>query len=240
MYSSLEPVVKIKGTVIDLAEYSAYRYGYTFDGWYADEALTQRVTSVTLDADKTVYAAWTRNRFFEDVTIADWFYDDVMFVCGRGVMQGVSDTRFGPHLTATRAMMATILWRMEGSPAPTAEARFTDVRSGQWYSEAVAWTAQSGVYTGYADGSFRPNDSITREQLAAILYRYAKYKGVDVRLARIQISSAMPTQRKSPTMRSPPCSGPAEQASCRARTATSCRAVERPAHRLQRCCTGIL
>lgn len=177
---SLEPVVKIKGTVIDLAEYSAYRYGYTFDGWYADEALTQRVTSVTLDADKTVYAAWTRNRFFEDVTIADWFYDDVMFVCGRGVMQGVSDTRFGPHLTATRAMMATILWRMEGSPAPTAEARFTDVRSGQWYSEAVAWTAQSGVYTGYADGSFRPNDSITREQLAAILYRYAKYKGVDV------------------------------------------------------------
>ncbi len=133
MYSSLEPVVKIKGTVIDLAEYSAYRYGYTFDGWYADEALTQRVTSVTLDADKTVYAAWTRNRFFEDVTIADWFYDDVMFV-----------------------------------------------RSGQWYSEAVAWTAQSGVYTGYADGSFRPNDSITREQLAAILYRYAKYKGVDV------------------------------------------------------------
>ena len=178
--SSLEPVVKIKGTVIDLAEYSAYRYGYTFDGWYADEALTQRVTSVTLDADKTVYAAWTRNRFFEDVTIADWFYDDVMFVCGRGVMQGVSDTCFGPHLTATRAMMATILWRMEGSPAPTAEARFTDVRSGQWYSEAVAWTAQSGVYTGYADGSFRPNDSITREQLAAILYRYAKYKGVDV------------------------------------------------------------
>ena len=178
--SSLEPVVKIKGTVIDLAEYSAYRYGYTFDGWYADEALTQRVTSVTLDADKTVYAAWTRNRFFEDVTIADWFYDDVMFVCGRGVMQGVSDTRFGPHLTATRAMMATILWRMEGSPAPTAEARFTDVRSGQWYSEAVAWTAQSGVYTGYADGSFRPNDSITREQLATILYRYAKYKGVDV------------------------------------------------------------
>ena len=178
--SSLEPVVKIKGTVIDLAEYSAYRYGYTFDSWYADEALTQRVTSVTLDADKTVYAAWTRNRFFEDVTIADWFYDDVMFVCGRGVMQGVSDTRFGPHLTATRAMMATILWRMEGSPAPTAEARFTDVRSGQWYSEAVAWTAQSGVYTGYADRSFRPNDSITREQLAAILYRYAKYKGVDV------------------------------------------------------------
>ena len=76
--------------------------------------------------------------------------------------------------------MATILWRMEGSPAPTAEARFTDVRSGQWYSEAVAWTAQSGVYTGYADGSFRPNDSITREQLATILYRYAKYKGVDV------------------------------------------------------------
>ena len=178
--SSLEPVVKIKGTVIDLAEYSAYRYGYTFDGWYADEVLTQRVTSVTLDADKTVYAAWTRNRFFEDVTIADWFYDDVMFVCGRGVMQGVSDTRFGPHLTATRAMMATILWRMEGSPAPTAEARFTDVRSGQWYSEAVAWTAQSGVYTGYADRNFRPNDSITREQLAAILYRYAKYKGVDV------------------------------------------------------------
>ncbi len=180
MYSSLEPVVKIKGTVIDLAEYSAYRYGYTFDGWYADEALTQRVTSVTLDADKTVYAAWTRNRFFEDVTIADWFYDDVMFVCGRGVMQGVSDNRLWPHLTATRAMMATILWRMEGSPAPTAEARFTDVRSGQWYSEAVACTGTERRLYRLCRRKLPAQRFITREQLAAILYRYAKYKGVDV------------------------------------------------------------
>ena len=178
--SDLDRLFKPKGTVIDLKDYTTSRYGFTFAGWYEDEALTRRVSTITLDADKKVYAAWTRSRAFEDVKLSDWFYDDVMFVFGQGVMQGVSDTRFGPYLTATRAMMATILWRMEGSPAPTAEARFTDVSSGKWYSEAIAWTAQSGVYTGYADGSFRPNDPITREQLAAILYRYAKYKGLDV------------------------------------------------------------
>ena len=178
--SDLDRLFKPKGTVVDLKDYTTSRYGFTFAGWYEDEALTRRVSTITLDADKTVYAAWTRSRAFEDVKPSDWFYDDAMFVFGQGVMQGVSDTRFGPYLTATRAMMATILWRMEGSPAPTAEARFTDVSSGKWYSEAIAWTAQSGVYTGYADGSFRPNDPITREQLAAILYRYAKYKGLDV------------------------------------------------------------
>ena len=163
MYSSLEPVVKIKGTVIDLAEYSAYRYGYTFDGWYADEALTQRVTSVTLDADKTVYAAWTRNRFFEDVTIADWFYDDVMYAYDRGLICGTAYNKFSPKDSFTRGMLLTILARHDG-------VRTKD--STPWYASGCDWAARNGI----SDGK-NPEEAVSREEFALILYRYAQYRG---------------------------------------------------------------
>lgn len=116
---------------------------------------------------------------FEDVLPSDWFYDAVNYVYNRGLMQGVSETRFDPYGTLTRAMVVTILYRLEGEPeaAPSA---FLDVAAGQWYTDAIGWAAANEVVEGYDDERFGPMDPVTREQLAAILYRYAQYKGYDV------------------------------------------------------------
>lgn len=117
---------------------------------------------------------------FTDVSQSDWFYDNVMFVYGRKIMAGTSSTTFSPHNAATRGMMATILWRMEGSPAVTGKSPYTDVASGKYYTDAVIWTTQKGIFSGYGDKTFRAEESITREQLAAIFYQYAKYKGYNL------------------------------------------------------------
>ena len=97
-------------------------------------------------------------------------------------MNGKSDTVFDPNGTTTRGQIVAILWRLEGSPKVDA-ADFTDVASGLYYTDAVAWAAANGIVTGYADGSFKPNVPITREQMATILYRYCKYKGLTVSAA---------------------------------------------------------
>ena len=107
-------------------------------------------------------------------------YGDVMFVYENGLMLGTSKTLFSPHGTATRGMMATILWRMEGSPVPKGKNSFTDVEAGKWYADAITWTAENGIFAGYGKDKFGPDDPITREQLAAIFYRYADYKGYDL------------------------------------------------------------
>ncbi len=109
---------------------------------------------------------------FRDVKLSDWFAEAVRFVYDFDLMTGVSGDRFDPNGALTRAQLVTILWRMEAEPTAS-PASFTDVPEGQWYSEAVAWAQEKNIVTGYRDGSFRPNDKITREQLAAILYRYA-------------------------------------------------------------------
>lgn len=116
---------------------------------------------------------------FTDVNPADWFYDSVRYVYNKGLMNGTSPTAFGPYQTTTRAMIVTILYRCEGSPAAGASA-FRDVPAGQYYTAPVAWAAQNGVVNGYSSTQFGPNDTITREQMAAILYRYAQYKGYSV------------------------------------------------------------
>ena len=103
-----------------------------------------------------------------------------MFVYENGLMLGTSKTLFSPHGTATRGMMATILWRMEGSPVPKGKNSFTDVEAGKWYADAITWTAENGIFAGYGKDKFGPDDPITREQLAAIFYRYADYKGYDL------------------------------------------------------------
>ena len=110
----------------------------------------------------------------------DWFYDAVEYVCTNGMMQGTGSTMFSPEMTTTRGMIVTILYRMEGEPAVTGAADFDDVSAGQWYSDAVAWASANGIVDGYGNGSFGPEDIITREQAAAILYRYAGYKAYDV------------------------------------------------------------
>lgn len=117
---------------------------------------------------------------FADVTEADWFYDAVSYVYEEGLMNGTSDTAFEPNLTTTRGMIVTILYRLEGSPAVSIASGFSDVADSQYYADAVAWAAANQIVTGYDENTFGPDDTITREQMAAILYRYAGYKGYDV------------------------------------------------------------
>lgn len=116
---------------------------------------------------------------FADVGPGDWFYEEVRYVYGRGMMGGTSPDAFTPGGTTTRAMIVTILHRLEGSPTAPA-APFTDVPAGQYYAAPVAWAAAWGIVTGVTPAAFQPDAPITREQLAAILWRYAAYKGVDV------------------------------------------------------------
>lgn len=116
---------------------------------------------------------------FTDVAKDAWYFDAVAYAFNNNMMDGVSDTGFNPGGTATRGMIVTILYRMEGEPAVSAS-DFTDVLAGKFYSDAVAWAAANKIVDGYEDGTFKPMNSITREQMAAIFYRYANYKGLDV------------------------------------------------------------
>ena len=183
--SAIAKVTKEKGTTVDLEQYVPTREGYTFAGWYSDEALTQKVTSVKLNANTTVYAKWTENAVtptlpFTDVKSGDWFYEAVQYVYDKGMMTGVSADRFAPASTTTRGMIVTILYRLENEPAVSGGSAFTDVENGAWYADAVAWAAANDIVNGTSATTFAPNSPITREQMAAILYRYAAYKGYDV------------------------------------------------------------
>ena len=117
---------------------------------------------------------------FEDVKESDWFYESVKYVFDKGLMAGIGETTFAPNITTTRGMIVTVLHRMEGSPAVTGANPFDDVAAGKWYAEAIKWAAENELVGGYGDGKFGPEDSTTREQLAAILMNYAKLKGYDV------------------------------------------------------------
>ena len=116
---------------------------------------------------------------FGDVARSDYFFDAVEWAAEQGIMDGVGGGLFAPHSACTRAQLVTILYRLEGSPAASANP-FNDVARGSYYEKAVAWAAEHGIVNGYGDGLFGPNDRITREQLASILYRYAQYKKLDV------------------------------------------------------------
>lgn len=123
---------------------------------------------------------------FTDVRESDWFYDDVMFVYGNGLMSGTSATTFEPNANTTRAQIAAIFYRLDGSPAVEGRNNYTDVGYGPgtaWYYDAVTWAQQSGVMSGYGNNLFGPNDTVTRQQLAVTFYNYAKYKGYDVTAA---------------------------------------------------------
>ena len=185
--SDITSVQGTYNTYVDLTGYVPTWRGHTFIGWYSERSLMNRVSGVYLTKDMTVYAGWrvdenpnTGANPFTDVSEKDWFYGDVMFVYENGLMLGTSKTTFSPYGTATRGMMATILWRMEGSPAPKGKSSFTDVEAGKWYADAITWAAENGIFAGYGKDKFGPDDPITREQLAAIFYRYADYKGYDL------------------------------------------------------------
>ena len=116
---------------------------------------------------------------FTDVDTAKWYHLSVDYVLTHKMMNGVSSRAFAPNANLTRGMLVQILYNLEGKPKGTA-ANFSDVQADAWYAEAVGWAASNKVVTGYADGTFRPNAAVTREQAAAILYRYAKSKDIDV------------------------------------------------------------
>ena len=117
---------------------------------------------------------------YTDVNTAAWYHEGVDYAIKNGLMEGVGSNLFAPDATTTRAMVVTILYRLDGEPAVTKDIPFADVPAGQWYSNAINWAAANGIVDGYGNGKFGPDDTITREQMAAILYRYASYKGYSV------------------------------------------------------------
>ena len=113
---------------------------------------------------------------FTDVHETDWFYNDVLFVYEEGLFAGTSDTTFSPNAAMTRAMLVTVLYRLEGEPAVSGRSGFSDVTFNSYYEDAVTWAADNGIVNGTSITTFSPNANVTREQMAAILYRYAQYK----------------------------------------------------------------
>ena len=199
------PTTYTKGTVTVLPT-NVTKPGYTFLGWFTAYTGGVQVKQIeaTETGDKTFYARWQKTVLppppvtpgtpgtpvtparpaapvglpFADVSGSDWFYNDVRYVYEKGIMDGTGADRFSPNAPLTRAMIVTILYRMAGSPSVSGSSDFTDVATGKWFAKAVAWAAANGIVNGYGSGLFGPNDPVTREQLAAILYRYAVYGGM--------------------------------------------------------------
>ena len=192
--SKVDSVTKVSGTTVNLDDYVSTREGYEFTGWYDDRETTQKIGSVTLRGDKTVYAGWEKadgkddeeadgeEPSFDDVLPDNWAYEAVEYVNEKGLMSGVGGGSFSPGQPTTRGMLVTILYRMEGEPEyeNTGTIRFTDVNDDAWYAKGVYWAAENGIVKGVGDGRYLPEDPVTREQMAAIFHRYAGYKGYDV------------------------------------------------------------
>ena len=120
---------------------------------------------------------------FPDVDENDWFYDEVVYVYENGLMNGVENNQFAPNTATNRAMLATILYRLAGQPDVSGDLPFTDVAAGTWYTDAVLWAAQNGIVNGLGENTFAPMNTLTREQLVTMLYRYAEAEGYDVSAA---------------------------------------------------------
>lgn len=137
-----------------------------------------------------VYARFSGSGLpFADVPSGSWYYDDIAYVYDAGLMTGLTATTFGPNLSTTRGMIVTILWRMENEPAAKNGCPFADVRRGSYYEQAIAWASENGIVTGFDASTFAPDRAITREQLAAILFRFAAYRGMDAVTLRENLSS---------------------------------------------------
>lgn len=140
------------------------------------------ITGILLPSGETfgpVPVVVTPDNPFVDVKENNWFYNAVMEAYYKGLMVGVTDDTFDPNGTMSRAMLVSVLHRMQGSPAPEGTVSFADVKAGKWYTNAVLWAAENGIVSGIGEGKFAPNDPITREQFAAIICRYAAWAGFD-------------------------------------------------------------
>ena len=158
--------------------------GYEIEAVYVDGKDIGAVDSYTfknVSKDHSIYAVFAKiekEPIYADIDTDDWFYDDVVYVTENGLMNGTGNGKFSPYVSTTRAMIVTILWRLEGEVSAKS-AGFTDVADGMWYTEAIDWAAANGIVNGYGDGTFGPEKNITREQIMAIFHRYAAYKGWD-------------------------------------------------------------
>ena len=190
---AMSTIVKQANTAIDLDKYVPTRDGYKFVGWYADEDLTKPIDEITLTQSTTIYAKWEKIEeeeqeetteqeetavSFTDVRERDWFYKAVSYAVEHGLMSGMGDGTFSPNTPLQREMFATVLWNLEGNPAPKDVAPFLDVTSDKYYADAIAWTSENGIVAGFGD-TFGAGVPITREQFAVMLHNYARYKGYD-------------------------------------------------------------
>ena len=174
--------------------------GYTFAGWYSDKELkTAYDFSAKVTKSFTLYAKWAEKATepdkptepteptapewknpFTDVKKSDWFYTNVEYAVNNKLMNGTTATTFAPNEPLTRGMLVAILYRAEGEPAVNKSIPFSDVDANAYYSNAVVWAQQNGIVNGVTENEFAPENNITREQIAAIMFRFAKYKGYDV------------------------------------------------------------
>ena len=170
--------------------------GYIFTGWSGTGLTGENNLTVVIPTgstgDRSYTAHWSfdpaiiaalepkPNTSFRDVSRGDWFYYDVRYVCENGLMNGTSKNLFSPSSAVTRGMLVTILYRLENEPRCFGGVTFPDVAPGAYYEKAVIWASQNSIVSGYTDGTFRPDAPVTREQLASILYRYTRYRGLDV------------------------------------------------------------
>lgn len=180
-------IVDLEGDKIDAKKVDDEDNKYTFRMANCDVTVTvtfkeegKTTEDTDKEEDKDDETTETTKLNFTDVKETDWFFKGVEYVVDKGIMSGVSENEFAPSGKLTRAMLVQMLYNMESRPACDAENAFMDVPVGQWYTDAVIWANDEKIVSGMGDGLFAPNMEITREQMVAMLYNYAKYKGYDV------------------------------------------------------------
>lgn len=184
-------IVDLEGDKIDAKKVEDEDNEYTFRMANCDVTVTvtfkeegktedKEETNETEETDKTEETTTPETVDFSDVSESDWFYKGVSYVVENGMMNGVGENQFAPNAPLTREMLAVVLYNMEKQPESTGVNPFADVKADMWYTDAIVWANANGIVAGYDDSTFGLGDSITREQLAAILYRYAQMKGYDV------------------------------------------------------------
>ena len=172
--STITALRKSSGTTVDLTAYTPTRSGYSFTGWYADKALTEKITEVKLTGNTTVYAGWQEaaESPFTDVPKGSYYEEAVNWAVAKGITDGTSATTFSPDALCTRAQAVTFLWRAAGSPAPTSGVMpFTDVAEGSYYHDAVLWAVENGITKGTSDTTFSPDVTCSRAQIVTLLWR---------------------------------------------------------------------
>ena len=188
--TKLDPVSYKADTEIDPSEYTTTKEGDTFLGWYRDSAFTKKAEKFLLESDVTLYAKWQSDEDkpnqppvspdkppFDDITPKDWFYKDVIEMYEKGLMSGMGNGKFEPNISTERAMVVSIIYRLEGSPAVEYKPLYSDVEEGKWYTDAIIWTSEQGISSGYPEGDFKPDQIVSRQELARFIYMYACYKG---------------------------------------------------------------